>query len=338
MIPPVDAADTALARIAALKRRHLVSLPTPLERANGLGRILGIELLIKRDDLTGLGAGGNKLRKLEFIVGRALENGYDTLLTTGGVQSNHARLTAAVAAQEGLACELHLRGCAPEHLTGNLLLSGILGASLYYHEGVDYAEIDRRMAARAVALSAKGQRALTIPLGGGTAEGTVGYVLAVAELVKQVGDSGQSPDLFVVAGGTGSTAAGLSLGAQLFSPHTGVLAVSASWKRDVLAAEIVRHQRDAARLLGVEVSTEVWVEDGFVGPGYNQPSQAGTNALLQLARGDGILLDTTYTAKALSGLIGNMESGRIARGSTVVFWHTGGIPELFTRTVSDLGL
>jgi len=338
MMNSMVGADTVLTRIAALKRRHLVSLPTPLERAPALSRTLGIELLVKRDDLTGLGAGGNKLRKLEFIVGRALEEDYDTLLTTGGIQSNHARLTAAVAAREGLACELHLRGRAPEHLVGNLLLAGILGASLNYHEDADYAEVDRRMAARAAALAAKGRRALTIPLGGGTAEGTVGYVLATAELAEQIGDGAAWPDLFVVAGGTGSTAAGLSLGAQLFSPRTRVLAVSASWKQDVLAAEIIRHRRDGARLLGVEDSAEVWVEDGFVGPGYNKPSEAGTKALLQLARGDGILLDTTYTAKALSGLIGLVESGRIARGSTVVFWHTGGIPELFTRTASDLVL
>ena len=332
----MDTADTVLARVAALRRKNLVSLPTPLERANGLSRTLGIDLLIKRDELTGLGAGGNKLRKLEFIVGRALDEGYDTLLTTGGIQSNHARLTAAVAAREGLACELHLRGRSPDRLVGNLLLSSILGASLHYHEDVDYAEVDRRMAARAAILKDQGRHALAVPLGGGTPEGTVGYLVAVAELMRQIGDSGRRPDLFVAAGGTGSTSAGLSLGAQIFSPRTSVLAVSVSWKRDVLESEILRHRRSAARLLGVEDNAEIWVEDGFVGPGYSQPSEAGAKALLQLARADGILLDTTYTAKALSGLIGLVEAGRIAQGSSVVFWHTGGLPELFTRSITDL--
>lgn len=322
--------------VAKLKRRNLVALPTPLERAEALSRSLGVEVLIKRDDLTGLGAGGNKLRKLEFIVGRALAEGYDTLLTTGGVQSNHARLTAAVAAREGLACELHLRGREPDRLVGNPLLSSILGASLNYHEDVDYAEVERRMAARVDALKAEGRRALAVPLGGGTAEGTVGYVAAVAELMQQIGEAGRKPDLFVVAGGTGSTAAGLSLGAQLLSPGTSVLAVSVSWKKEVLESEILRHRRAAAELLGVEDNADIQVDDGFVGPGYSQPSKAGTAALLRLARGDGILLDTTYTAKGLSGMIGLVEAGRIAPGSSVVFWHTGGLPELFTRSMSDL--
>lgn len=328
--------DAILDRIDGLKRRRLVSLPTPLERADGLSRSLGIDVLIKRDDLTGLGAGGNKLRKLEFIVGRALDEGYDTLLTTGGVQSNHARLTAAVAAREGLACELHLRGREPDQLTGNPLLSTLLGASLHFHEVGDYAEVDRLMAARIVALREQGRRALAVPLGGGTAEGTVSYVAAVAELTGQIGATGRKPDLFVVAGGTGSTAAGLSLGAQLFSPGTAVLAVSVSWKKEVLEREILRHRRSAAELLGVEDSTEIRVDDGFVGPGYSQPSREGNEALLRLARGDGILLDTTYTAKGLSGLIGLAEAGRIPRGSSVVFWHTGGLPELFTRSLSQV--
>ncbi|WP_195180012.1 1-aminocyclopropane-1-carboxylate deaminase/D-cysteine desulfhydrase [Mesorhizobium sp. INR15] len=332
-----DPIDAVRARIAALKRHSLVSLPTPLERAERLGQSLRIDLLIKRDDLMGLGAGGNKLRKLEFIVGKALDEGYDTLLTTGGIQSNHARQTAAAAARQGLACELHLRGRSPDNLTGNVLLSSILGAELHYHEDADYAEIDRRMAARAEILSTQGRRALVIPLGGGTAEGTVGYVLAVAEIMRQISDGG-APDLFVVAGGTGSTAAGLSLGTQLFSPGTSVLAVSASWKKDVLSGEIARHRRAAAELLGIEDKAAVWVDDSFVGPGYSQVSEAGRTALLTLARSDGILLDTTYTAKAMSGLIALVRAGRIAPDAKVVFWHTGGTPELFTRTTYELAI
>lgn len=325
-----------LSCIDALERRRLVSLPTPLEEAGNLGRSLGIDLLLKRDDLSGTGAGGNKLRKLEFIVGKALAEGCDTLLTTGGVQSNHARLTAAVAARESLSCELHLRGAAPENPTGNLLLSEILGASVHFHENVDYAGVDRIMAERVRALRDEGRHAVTIPLGGGTAEGTAGYVLAVHELVRQLGSGHRPPDLFVVAGGTGSTAAGLSLGAQLFCPTASVLAVSASWNKALLEAEIMRHRRACAQLLGVPDDGPVWVEDGFVGPGYNQMSPAGRLALLQLARSEGVFLDTTYTAKAFSGLIALVRSGQIAAGSRVVFWHTGGIPELFTRTHAEL--
>ena len=331
--------DGIVERIAALPREPLAAWPTPLDPAPRLGAELGIELSIKRDDLTGIGLGGNKLRKLEYIVGEARRAGIDTLLTTGGRQSNHARLTAAVAVRAGLACELHLRGTAPAAATGNLLLDALFGASVTFCGDVTYGEVDARMAERAEALARAGRKALVVPLGGATALGTVGYVRAFHEILDQAADADR-PLTVAVSGGTGSTAAGLALGAALWAPGTQLLVVSASWTEPVLRAEIARHVADAAALLGTEATllSGLAVDDTQVGPGYAQPSESGSEAVRRLATREGVVLDATYTGKALAGLIGRCRQGAVARGSRVVFVHTGGTPEIFTRSPDDLGL
>jgi D-cysteine desulfhydrase family pyridoxal phosphate-dependent enzyme len=328
---------TVADRIAALPRERLVTLPTPLDHAPRLGRELGCELLIKRDDLTGIGLGGNKLRKLEFILGQAKADRVDTLLTTGGLQSNHARLTAAVAARAGMNCELHLKGEPTTSRISNLLLDALFGAKIEICGAVDYADIDRRMNARADELARTGRKALVIPLGGATALGTVGYVLAFREIFDQLGASQSGPLTIVVAGGTGSTAAGLLLGASIWAQDTRVIVVSASWSREVLTGEIRRCAADAALLLGVAEPRldHVQVEDGYVGPGYARPSEQGCAAVRRVARAEGIVLDTTYTGKAMSGFIALASPGQ--RGK-IVFVHTGGTPELFTRDARELGV
>lgn len=326
-------------RIAALPRERFLALPTALERADRLGAELGIELYLKRDDMTGIGLGGNKLRKLEFILGQARRDGADVLLTTGGGQSNHARLTAAIAARAGMQCELHLRGDPPARFAGNLLLDLIFGAKVSFCGDVTYQEIDLRMAARSEELRRQGLSPLVIPLGGAEALGTIGYVAAFREILDQFPDDDR-PLTLAVAGGTGSTAAGLALGAALWAPRTKILVVSASWSQPVLDAEIRRHFADAADRLAAPLPCfpEVTVEAGHVGPGYAHPSIQGCAAVRRMAAKEGIVLDTTYTAKALGGLIEYCEKGRIERAGRVVFVHTGGAPEIFTRSPDDLGL
>jgi D-cysteine desulfhydrase len=319
---------------AARPRLALAPWPTPLERLDRLSAALGIELWIKRDDLTGIGAGGNKLRKLEFIAAEAMAAGATCLITTGGPQSNHARITAAVAARLGLACRLMLRGIDPGHRRGNLLLDELFGATVEFQGDVTYDEVSRRMAAAAAAIAAAGGRACEIPLGGATGSGTLAYALAWQELALQCRQAGFDPDLLVCAAGTGSTYAGLLLGARSLGASARLLGVSVSWSRAKLEGEVARLLGEAGALLpsGPPAGGPApWIDDGFVGPGYTIATPASSAALLALARQEGVLLDSTYTAKAMSGLIAMAGDGRIPRGARVVFLHTGGTPELYAR-------
>jgi len=329
----------AIETIAALPRTALISLPTPLEPLPALSRRLGLTVFAKRDDLTGVGGGGNKLRKLEFLIGDAQRNGAGTLLTTGGVQSNHARLTAAAAARCGLGCELILKGAQPDKIEGNLRLNHLFGARTVFCDAPDYAAIDTIMERRAAEILAEGGRAAVIPLGGATALGTIGYVLAARETFAQLDAVSEADAVLVVAGGTGSTAAGLALGAALWRPGTRFVVISASWSEERLLAEILRHVREAADLLRIAppAMPELTVDASWIGPGYTRVTPAALSALQSLARSDGVLLDMTYTAKAMAGLIGLAARGAFASDRPVVFVHTGGTPELFARPDSDFG-
>lgn len=325
--------------VARLPRFRLFDGPTALEEASRLSRDLGIHLYVKRDDTFGLGGGGNKVRKLEFIVGQALRDSVTALVTTGGPQSNHARLTAAVAARCGLKAYLRLQGEPPERWQGNLVLDQVLGAEVAFVGMKPYDVIHAEMAEFAKELAKAGEVPLVVPLGGATPAGTLGYVLAFEEILAQCLERHVIPDVVVVAAGTGSSYAGLLLGARLCSPKTRVLGVSTGWSRDVLNKEIRLLVAEAAVLLGQDVVFTVgdmWVEDGYVGPAYGQLSAEGRDALLRVARTEGILLDTTYTAKAMAGLIDQIGRGAISSGSVVVFVHTGGIPEIFSRSLADL--
>ncbi|MFO1056919.1 MAG: pyridoxal-phosphate dependent enzyme [Dongiaceae bacterium] len=319
---------------AARPRIALARWPTPLDRLDRLSAELGIELWIKRDDLTGIGAGGNKLRKLEFIAAEAVAAGATCLITTGGPQSNHARITAAVAARLGLACRLMLRGTDPGGRRGNLLLAELFGAAVEFQGDITYDEVSARMAAAGAAIAAAGGRACEIPLGGATGSGTLAYALGWQEIAGQCREAGFAPDLLVCAAGTGSTYAGLLLGARCLGARARLLGVSVSWTRAKLGSEVARLLGEAAALLPggpPPGGPEAWIDDSFVGPGYTIPTPASRAALLALARQEGVLLDSTYTAKAMSGLVAMVGDGRIPRGARVVFLHTGGTPELYAR-------
>ena len=330
------AADVAK-RLAQLPRVALLSGPTPFEHWPRLSKELGIRLFAKRDDLGGIGLGGNKLRKLELLLGKAMAEDPTWLLTTGGPQSNHARLTAAVAAKLGLGCTVVLKGQAGPN-SGNLLLDRLFGAEMRFVDTADYADVYREMEREAERLRGRGERPWQIPLGGATAEGTAAYVSAGVELFGQAGEFGVRPDVVVVAAGTGSTYSGLWLGARLCEPDTKVLGVSVSRSAAQLDLEMRELIRQTAELLALtpEPAGDLWLEEGFIGPGYARVSIDGLAALKLVARSEGVVLDTSYTAKAFAGLLELVRSGKISKGSAVVFVHTGGTPELFSRAPGEL--
>jgi D-cysteine desulfhydrase family pyridoxal phosphate-dependent enzyme len=283
-------------------------------------------LLVKRDDLTGLALGGNKARKLEHLCGEAIAHGCDTLVTGGGAQSNHARITAAAASRLGLDCHLALAGRAPELLDGNLLLDDLFGATLHFTRARDYYEIETSIDALAAELEADGRRPFAIPVGGASVTGVVAYVLAIDELRAQIDTD---PDWIFVADGSGGTHAGLLAGLGA-SSATRVVGVDVGTRPDL--DEIVpRLAAEAATASGrtEAPSLEVIVDADHVGDGYGLLSDECATAIRAVARAEGILLDPVYSGKAMAALTDWLRDGRIARGETVLFWHTGGAPALF---------
>ena len=325
----------------ALDRRlSLAVLPSPLEPADRLGAALGMEpgaLWVKRDDVTGLGAGGNKARKLEYLCADALDEGADVLVTGGGPQSNHVRITAAAANHLGLDCAVVMAGPRPEVSTGNVLLIEILGADLTwtgYREGMDYEEIEAAIDETADRLAAAGRRPYRMPIGGATAVGALGYVRAAAELQEQAAALFGDIDLVVTAAGSGGTHAGLAAG---LGDLDMVLGVDVGARRD-LATAVPAKAAEAAALAGLPAPAgTVRVDHGRVGRGYGAPTEECRQAVRLAARSEGLLLDPVYTGKALAGLVAARAAGTVGPGTRTVFLHTGGLPALFAGPYAGWG-
>jgi L-cysteate sulfo-lyase len=305
-------------------RTPLGTWPTPLEPAPRLSSHLGLrpgDLWIKRDDLTGLGGGGNKVRKLEHLCAEALRHGSTMLVTSGAAQSNHARITAAAAARLGLGCMLVLAGSRPARATGNVALDGLLGADIVWVPDADDLELVERCEAEARRLNDEGHRVSLIPYGGSNVTGALGYVDCGRELLDQ------KPDLrhVVVAVGSGGTMAGL---VATLGPER-VLGVDAGALPDPdgRVVELVVGLADA----GVESPGRgpLRLRRDQIGPGYGVLTTAAGDALRAAARSEGLVLDPVYTAKALSGLAAAVADGDVAAGDPVIFVHTGGMPGLF---------
>jgi len=316
--------------LEALPAFPLGQLPTPVHELPHLRRALGggPRLLVKRDDVIGFGFGGNKVRKLSLVAARAQREGADTLITTGGVQSNHARVTAAVAAHLGMRCVLVLNGTAPERLTGNALLASLLGAEVHYV--ATRAERSAAMGHLAEQLADRGRHPFVIPLGASTPLGALGYARAVGELAAQV----DLPDVVIHSTSSGGTQAGLVAGFTLYGPGTRVVGVSADDPADTIASHVRVLVGEMGGLLGVAgrqllPDGDVEVDAGFVGEGYGIPTAASREATELVARTEGIFLDPTYTAKAMAALLAYVRAGRFDPGATVLFWHTGGLPGIF---------
>jgi len=316
------------------KRVELGFFPTPLEPLTRLGESLGIQLDIKRDDYTGFGGGGNKVRKLEYLMADAVRQGINVIITTGGHQSNHARMVAAAARKFGMKPVLVLRGNPPESYQGNLLLDKLFGAELEFLDPDGYfTQIADAMQAHADAATARGEKALIIPLGGATPLGALGYVRAVEELDAQLKARGQQPpDVIVAPTGSGGTLAGLYVGARQYWPQTKIVGISVSAKAQWFQERISAMAQDCADLLQWPQSwspEDIWIEDGFVGAAYGVPSEGGIEAIYRVAQAEGVLLDPVYTGKAMHGLISLVQEGKIQPNSRVIFVHCGGSPALY---------
>jgi L-cysteate sulfo-lyase len=320
--------------LARFARARFAHLPTPLEPAPRLSAELGIDLWIKRDDCTGLAGGGNKTRKLEFLVGEALEQGADTLITQGAVQSNHVRQTAAAAASFGMACEIVLENRTGNQAvdyvgSGNVLLDRLLGAKIRtVPAGLD---MNAEMEVNAAAVRERGGVPYIIPGGGSNAVGALGYVDCALELAAQANDEGLVIDRLVTATGSAGTHAGLVAGMAVSGADIPVLGIGVRAPKEKQETNVFNLAVETAALLGhpERVTREMVVADcDYVGAGYGLIDQAVVDALTLAARTEGLLLDPVYTGKAMKGLIALSKAGAF-EGETVVFLHTGGAQGLF---------
>ncbi len=320
-------------KLHKLPRQLLGFLPTPLVELKRLARLLnGPRLWIKRDDQTGLAFGGNKTRKLEFLLGDALAQGADTLVTGGAAQSNHCRQTAAAAAACGLECHLALGGSAPSLANGNLLLDQLLGAQVHWcgerRKGEDIPQIVAQ-------LKAAGRTPYVVPYGGSSAVGALGYVDATRELLAQLAASGERMTHMVFASSSGGTHAGLLVGQRVFGHECRIIGIRNEKNHpgeQSLAESILQLASDASALIGTGAGyskKDLQLRDDFVEGGYGVVGDAEREAIALLARHEGILLDPVYTARAMAGLIGMIRSREFSREDSVLFWHTGGGPALF---------
>lgn len=317
-------------RLLALPHIALGALPTPIDEAPRLAQAIGMgaRLVIKRDDALPFGFGGNKVRKLGLVAAQARDDGIDTLITCGGVQSNHCRATAATAARLGMACHIVANGAAPERPTGNALLDQLLGATVHYV--ADRAARAPAMEALAERLRREGRQPRVIPLGASTPLGALGLALGVGELVQQ----GIVPDVIVHATSSGGTQAGLLAGCALFGVPTRVIGISADDPVADIGRIVEKIGSGIEELLGLAPGAlgiaERFVADAaFVGEGYGVPSDASREAQALAARTEALFTDHWYTAKALAGLIAYARRGELRDGMTAMFWHTGGQVGLF---------
>ncbi len=324
----------------ALEQRiPLVTLPTPFEPLPRLAAALGMApgtLWVKRDDVNGLGGGGNKARKLEYLCADALAKGCDVLVTGGGQQSNHVRMTAAAACRLGLGCVVVVPGPPPAAPTGNVVLDELFGPEFVRigdGEGLDYYEIEAAILVTADRLAAEGRRPYAIPVGGASAVGALGYVSAATELLGQaVEATGAEPDIVVVADGSGGTHAGLAVG---IGDHHRILGVDVGARPDVEDVLPAKTAEVAALTGRPDPAGAPVVDHDQVGRRYADLTDACRNAIVLAARTEGLLLDPVYTGKAMAGLIAARADGRIGPESRTVFLHTGGAPALFAAGVGE---
>lgn len=315
-----------------IERIPLANLPTPIESLPRLSRILGgPQLFIKRDDLTGLGMGGNKTRKLEYLAADALSKAAKTLISTGAVQSNHCRQVAAAAAKLGLGCQLILAGEEPTEAQGNLLLDKLSGAQIFF---TSKANRDQELQERFTQADLSGLKPYLIPYGGSNWIGALGYLNAMRELSEQ----GLEPDWIVFASSSGGTQAGLILGARLTGFKGKVLGISIEFKSEPYSVQIADLVNQTAKESEYDWSVtpeEVLINDAYCQAGYGVLTSAEIEAAQMLARTEGILLDPVYTGRAAAGLIDMIRKGFFEPEEKILFWHTGGTPALFAEPYSQ---
>ena len=311
-----------------IPRIHFAHLPTPIETMPRLEKVLnGPHLLIKRDDQTGLAFGGNKTRKLEFLVAEAQSTGADTLISAGALQSNHCRQTAAAAAKFGFDCFLVLVGEPPAQASANLLLDQLFGAKIIWAEKN---QRDSLLADTFDKVLAQGHKPYLVPYGGSNSTGALGYVFAMEEFVGQ----GVKSDWVVFASSSGGTQAGLVLGAQLYNYPGRVLGISIDEPQAVLQKHVAALASETSVRMGPRIefaSDQVLVNADYATPGYGILTDVERESIQLFAKYEGLLLDPVYTGRAAAGLIDLIRKGFFKKEEIVLFWHTGGQPALFAE-------
>lgn len=321
--------------VAAAPRLRMGLLPTPLEAAPNLSRLLGgPKIYFKRDDLTGQGLGGNKVRKLEFILAAAKAEGATTIVACGGYQSNMTRITASMAARMGLECEIVLSGLPGENREpiGNLLLDRLFGAKLHFYETEERWQFGDSVERLAEDLRRAGKRPFVIPLGGSSPLGMASYIAATAELLDQMREADVRASRLYVAIGSGGTFCGLTLGALNLAAPYRVTGVSVSRRAEYLYEKMPADAAQGADFLGLAKTpgrADFDITDDYLGAGYGEMTEACAEAIRLTAQSEGVLLDPVYSGKAMAGLIDHVRSGRIGRDESIVFLNTGGWPALF---------
>jgi D-cysteine desulfhydrase len=316
---------------AAIPRVELALTPTPLLKLERLSRELGVELWVKRDDLTGLLETGNKIRKLEFLVGEALAAGADTLVTCGTLQSNCCRAVSAVAARLGLRAVLALKGAAPEEYDGNLLLDHLLGAEIHYCSDGEWERIEQVLEELADRARAAGRRPYIIPESGATVTGALGYLACGQELAQQVRHGAPEFDTIAVAAFSGGSQAGLLMARQLAALGAEIVGVPVAWEASrvrTYVGEVIRQAR-ARYGLPVDPPSDIRLIDGYQAGGRGAVRPEEFETLVRVARAEGIVLDPVYTARAFFGLTETLRRSPGALGRRVCFIHTGGVFSVF---------
>ncbi len=320
-----------------IPRVKIGRIPTPLEKLPNLSKELDLpRLYIKRDDMTGIGYGGNKIRKLEFLLADAIERGADTIITTGGVQSNFTRETAACTAKLGLHTVLVLIGEEPEEYRGNLLLEKLMGAEIHFvcAEGLDEGakKAEERMAALKEKYEAEDRRCYIMPMGGATPIGCLGFTNAFVEMEEQVKNRDIDADYIIHATGSGGTQAGLLAGKAMTNSSIEIIGIRVGGMFEPFERMVAEMAQETADLLDVErpiAEDDVIAYKEFMGEGYDIPTEEANAAIKLMAQKEAIFLDPVYTGKAMAGLLELVERGEINRDDTIIFWHTGGDPALF---------
>jgi D-cysteine desulfhydrase family pyridoxal phosphate-dependent enzyme len=314
-----------------LPRVRLATLPTPIESLSNLSSSLGgPQILVKRDDLTGLGLGGNKVRKLEYLIAEAQANGAKMLITTGASQSNHCRQTAAAAARMGYSCHLVLTKHSGGSEGGNLLLDSLFGAEITFCDQIEQDSVLKDVFNNSWN---SGKRPYLIPYGGSSPVGAAAYVLAFTEMVNQ----GVTPDVIVFPSSSGGTQAGLILGAKINKSHSRILGISVDEPGEELQVKIANLVNETAdRMQAFEFAEpgEILINDQYIGGGYGVLSSLERDAIKLFARTEGMVLDPVYTGRAAGALVDLIKKGELKAGEQVLFWHTGGIPALFASQYS----
>ncbi|MCG3118300.1 MAG: L-cysteate sulfo-lyase [bacterium] len=317
------------------ERYALAHTPTPIEKLARLSQLFeGPELYLKRDDLTGMGKTGNKVRKLEFLVAEALREGAQLLITCGGLQSNHARATALTAAKVGLKSHLVLRDSAGSDTDGNLFIDRLVGAEVTSITPQEFEQVDDIMHRLAEDYAKQGVKAYVIPEGGSVALGALGYVVAMEEVSRQMKTLHLEFDHIISAVGSGGTLAGMLLGKSAYGLKAQIHGVNVCDDAPYFQERVSNIIREAKRKYGFELNLpkkDINIIDGYVGKGYGLNRQEEIELIKLVARTEGIILDPVYTVKAMFGLKDQIRKGRFTKSEKVLFWHTGGIFGLFPK-------